>query len=148
MSRKELARRLVLQKAILDQLGAADAVDRREARVEYESGDADTVRVDGAEFGRVRRDKGRRSFRVTDPAKFELWVQQVVPDEWVSVPQVNPVFKAAILKAGEYVDADGVVHNPDGVEMFLSEGNLVVTPTEAATEWAMQIVGAQLGELE
>ena len=106
------------------------------------------MQVDGIDYGRVRRDKGSRSYRVTDPAAFDLWVQQVAPSEWVDVPQIRPSFKAAILKTGEWIDANGEVHIPDGVEMFLSEGNLNVTPTEDAKTWAAQVVGRQLGELE
>ena len=145
--RRELARRLVLQKSILDRLRDADAEDRSEARVEYQAGDADSVVVDGVEFGRVRRDRGRRSFKIMDYAAFDRWVRENVPSQWVAIEQVHPSFRAAILKTGEYITEDGEVLYPDGVEAFMSEGYLVVSPTDAASEWAARAVGSQLQAL-
>jgi hypothetical protein len=146
--RKQIARMLVAESAVLNVLQEANAATRTQAKGLYESGDADSVKVDGVDFGRVRRDKPTVKLTVVDPEAFEEWVKDVAPDEWVPVYQVRASFRAAVLKDGQYVDADGVVHVPDGLGKRETPGNLVVSATPAATEWARALVTEQLKAVE
>jgi hypothetical protein len=146
--RVEVARRAVLEKAILDQLRDGNNVTRDEARQLYEAGDADGVKVNGVTFGRVRRDKPRREWKIVDWAAFEKWVQANMPQAWIAIPQVDPGFRSTVLKHGQYIDVDGVVLEPDGIALVESDGNVVVVTTEAAETWALSVLAEQFKALE
>jgi hypothetical protein len=137
----------VLQAAILHVLKDADAETRDELRAVLESGDA--VSVDGSDLGRVRRDKPAHRWQIVDPNAYQAWVQKYIPTAVVMVAQVSSAFTSGLLKSGEWVNPEtGEILHPDGLELVESEGRLVVTTTDAATEWAREVVGLNLKELE
>lgn len=146
--RSALARLLVLQKAILDVLEDADAETRDQARELYRKTEADLVEVDDVEMGRVSRNKPTRKTQVVDWPAFEAWVDQIVPEEWTYVRKVNPSFVSAVCKTGQYIDGDGVVHEVPGIGTLETPGNLVVTTTDAAEDWARALTSASLREIE
>src|SRR5215203_6263775 len=142
-----IARLLVLQKAFLDVLKDADAETREEANALFDVNDAKGVRVDGSDLGRVRRDKPRQEWFVEDWAKYEAWARQTIPEHCQSVA---PWVLQQIKKGGGVVinKATGEILEPEGVGLRDADsGRLVVTVTDAAMEWARQVVGLQLKEL-
>lgn len=146
--RSDIARLLVLQKAILDVLKDADAETRDQAKAIYAKTEADLVEIDGREMGRVSRNRPTKKRQVVDWRAFEAWVDEVVPHEWISTPRVNPSFVSAVCKTGQYIDGDGVVHEVPGIGTVETPGNLVVTTTEAAEDWARQITSSSLKAIE
>lgn len=148
MNRKELARRLWAETAILNVLKDAHAETRDQVRVEFDSEDAESVRLGETVLGRVRRNKQSKTRRVVDWGLFERWVREVAPHAWIAIPQVDPSFRSAVLKTGEYVDVDGVVHQVPGLGMEVTEGSIVVTSTDDGVEYARQLVARQMLEIE
>jgi hypothetical protein len=146
--RKALARQLVMEKAILDVLGEANAETRERGRQEFDSNDADSAKLDETVIGRVRRDKPTGKWSVQDWPRFEAWVREHVPHAWIATPRVDPHFISAVCKTGTYIDRDGVVLDVDGIGYGESEGRLVVTTTDAAEDYARELIGAALKELE
>jgi hypothetical protein len=147
MSRKEIARRLVAEKSILDALQDANQETRDLAREEYEPGDADSVMVDGETFGRVRRDKPIQKLRVVDFGLVYKFAEQHAPH--AIVPNLDRGFLSAITKSGTWIDREtGEVLEVPGVVLQEMPGNLVVTTTDTADEWARQVLGKALPELE
>src|SRR5215207_1959938 len=143
-----IARLLVLQKAFLDVLKDADAETREQAGALFDVNDAKGVRVDGTDLGRVRRDKPRQEWFVEDWAKYEAWARENVPDACTAVaPWVLQQIKKS---GGVFINrATGEILEPEGVGLRDADGGrLVVTTTDEATEWARQVVGLQLKELE
>lgn len=147
MSRKDIARRLVLEAAILDVLKDLHAETRDEARTEYESGDADSVKNDGVTLGRVRRDKEAVSWKVTDWSEFTRWVSEHIPSEVREVVslQVNPGMQRQLLKDGTWTDPEtGEVLEVAGVQRSVRQGNLVVTKTDEGMDAAHVLLGKVL----
>jgi hypothetical protein len=145
--RKALARQLWAESAILAALKDAHAETRDRARSEFDSNDAESVRLGQTVVGRVRRNKESKTWRIADWPAFERWVREHVPHAWIAIPQVDPSFRAAVLKTGEWIDTDGVVHEVDGLAFTVIEGSVVATSTDAGTDWARQVVVAQLPEI-
>lgn len=146
---KELARLLILQKAILDVLKDVDAETREQARTIFESGDAASARNNGQELGRVRRDRPRQEWKVVDWTAWEAWARENVPSACSAVE--GWLLTRVKRDGGVYIrPATGEVLEPAGIALQeQSEGNLVVTTTEVAVEWARQMVGRSIaGELE
>lgn len=140
MNRKELAHRLVLQKAVLDLLAAADKDTRAEAKERYTGGDADQV----GELGRVRMDKGRDTFTITDPDALLAWVKEHHPDAIVTREEIVPAFRTELLRKGTsmIVDDNGEITDvtPDGIERKPGSPRLVVTATDDAAIAARSIL--------
>lgn len=152
MNRKQMARQLVIEKAILDVLGEANAETRAQANEEYEPGDADAV----TEFGRVRRDKPSKSWRVLDHAAFAHWVDQHAPEALVTTVTINSSWLNRVLKTGtvrvEQVDEETgevteVDVTPDGVGLVTSQKGVTVTTTDAAEDAARAILTNVLGAI-
>jgi hypothetical protein len=80
-TRKDRARRLLLEAAILDRLTAANREARRAIADEYEASDADVASYEGVPLGRVRMDNGRVTVSVTDQAYALRWVQANAPHQ-------------------------------------------------------------------
>jgi hypothetical protein len=149
--RKALARIAVLQKAILNILEEADQATRDELKTILEPRETVPVRVDGTELGIVRVNKETVGWEVFDWGALERWVQEHVPSAWVTPaarPQIASGFVTTLKKEGKYIDADGVVHEVPGLERRVKPGNLNVVPTDAAEEWAREVVGLNLKQLE
>lgn len=152
MNRKEIARRLVVEKAILDVLGEANSWTRAEAKEMYEPGDADAV----TDYGRVRRDKPSQSWQVIDQNAFAHWVDEYAPDAIVVLRQINPAWVSRVLKTGrvriERIDPDtGEVTEmdvtPDGVGQVTSQKGVTVTTTDVAEDAARKLLTNVLGAI-
>jgi hypothetical protein len=91
-TRKDRARRLLLQAAVLTQLGKQDAKTREAARGEYTAGDREAASAEGVPLGAVRMDAGRVTVRVSDPAAALAWAEVNHPEQIdeVVVPTVTP----------------------------------------------------------
>src|SRR5215207_7987214 len=145
-----IARLLVLQKAFLDVLKDADAETREQAAELFDVGDAKGVRVDGTDLGRVRRDKPRQEWAVVDWIKYGAWAREAIPEHCHSP---GPwVLKKVKVSGGLCINnGTGEVLEREGValrDMDKGGGRTVVTTTQAAVDWARQVVGLQLKELE
>jgi hypothetical protein len=147
--RKALARQLVMEKAILDVLKDANAETRERGRQEFDSSDADSAKLGDAVIGRVRRDKPTGKWSVQDWPLFEAWVRANVPHAWIAIPRVDPGFIAAVCKTGAYIDREtGELLPVDGIGYTESDGNLVVTTTDAAEDLARELITEQLKVIE
>lgn len=145
--RKQLARLLVLQKAILDVLAEADAETRAEAKALFDVGDADSVSGADGPLGRVRRDKPRQSWRVVDWTEFEAWVRIHYPEAWT--PSVAKWALTEISRTGALMrKATGEILEPDGIGLVEGDGNLVVSTTDAAEDLARALIREQLKAIE
>lgn len=84
--RKALARQLLGERAVLDELAARVAVTDKEARDAYASGDADSVETDaGVDLGRVARDRASLIAEVDQNEAFLEWVKLNHPEHLESV---------------------------------------------------------------
>lgn len=153
MNRKQIARQLVIEKAILDVLGEANGETRARAKDEYEPGDADSV----ANFGRVRMDKASQSWKVIDHSALAHWVDENAPDALVTVVQINSSWLNRVLKTGtvriERTDtATGEITEidvtPDGVGLITSNPRLVVTTTDEAEDAARVLLSDAMKAIE
>lgn len=145
MNRKEIARRLIVEKAILDVLAEANSETRAQANEAYEPGDADAV----TDFGRVRRDKPSQSWRVLDHVAFAHWVDQHAPAALVTTVTINSSWMARVLKTGtvriEQVDEETgevaeVDVTPDGVGLITTQKGVTVTTTDVAEDAARALL--------
>lgn len=153
--RKELAQRLLLEKAILDELQHQNKLAREAAADLYEPGDADSPRVDGERLGRVRMDSGRVSARLVDPAAFEEWVRANRPEQIEEVTRVYPAFVTSVLEA---VKRDGgfgldratgeIGPIPPGVSVSTSPPVLNVSVATEGKTLARRLLAGMLPELE
>lgn len=153
MNRKELARRLVIEKAILDVLAEANGETRAQANEAYEPGDADAV----TDFGRVRRDKPSQSWRVLDHTAFAHWVDRNAPEALVTTVTINSAWRDRVLKTGtvrvERVDEETgevteVDVTPDGVGLVTSQKGVTVTTTDAAEDAARALLADAMKAIE
>lgn len=91
MSRKDRARRLLLQAAVIGQMNAQNERARAVAKDEYMPGDREQAESGGVKVGAVRMDEGRVSVRVTDQAAALAWTDANHPQQVdeVIVPTVT-----------------------------------------------------------
>lgn len=153
MNRKEIARRLVIEKAILDVLGEANAETRAQANDMYEPGDADAV----TDFGRVRRDKASESWKVLDHAAFAHWVDEHAREALVTTVTINSSWLNRVLKTGtvriEQVDevtgeVTEVDVTPEGIGLIKSQKGVTVTTTDAAEDAARALLADAMKAIE
>ena len=151
--RQDLARRLVLQKAILDLLRELDAETRTEARSLYTVGSADGVEdAGGAPLGRVQMRKGTARRQVVDYAALTAWAAEKCPQALVPAVSLSTAWVAQVLRTGtamvETVDEDGEVayHAEDVPGLGMVEGapTLAVTTTDAAEAAALAMLRGPL----
>lgn len=170
---RSLATALVLQKAVLDQLRLADAETRAAAREELVPGDAVSVTVAGETAGRVRVDKPRVSWKVTDRDALVAWLAEHHPGMLVTRPRIvdleaatqwlatwrpgmvrleyslEPASEKALLAAGEITDeTTGEILTPPGLVREESEPRLVVSTTDAAKSYAAELLRTTTAQIE
>ncbi len=137
--RRDMADRLIRQKAVLDVLRKADSEDRAQAHLDYRPGDADAT-----DLGRVRMDRGRRSATVVDEAALERFIREHRIEGGIVVREtINPALVKALCAAeGEWTDPDtGEIHTVPGIGITEQAPRLVVTTTDTAEEWAREVLG-------
>ena len=146
MTDRSLARRALLESAILKELDALNA-DTRAALSSsgLEPGDRVTV----ADLGHVLMTNPKPTRRVVDWPALIAWVEQHAPEQIIQPPpQIAPGFIAALTKTGEYISADGEVLVPDGIGTVAGQPRLTVSPSDQATDVARGLLGRMPLEIE
>ena len=146
MPSREVAARLVLQRAILECLTDANKQLRDEVALELQPGDAQAVNaITGGRLGRVRMDKPRTSTRLVDEAKFVAWCKQHNPDGLEL--RARPALVEAIRKAGGVVvdrETGEVTEIPGFETVTAAQGSLVVEMTDLARSSAATMLSGLL----
>lgn len=140
-NRKDLARRLLLEKAILDALQDANAKARAAISQEYEPGDADTVRLDEQPVGKVSMSKGATTARVVDRVAFTGWMVANRPEDVEEVHdfRVRPATEKALLAQAK--SDGGLFDRTTGEEI----PGVQVTTGAPQLKVALEDFGRQLG---
>lgn len=141
MSDKNLVRRALMEKAILDELKAAHEATRAALGESLESGD----RLASAGLGYAQVTNPPARWVVTDRAAFETWAAEVAPQYVRTVVSDELVRRCS---AGAYIDGDGVVHDVPGMEETRGAPVLRVVPEAGARERAVELVRGGLLEVQ
>ena len=136
---RDIARRAIGEKAILDAAKELHDQTRAELSGEMEAGDRVTVKADGVPLGMVYVTDPKGTLRIVDDEAFLAWVQANHPT--AIIPAVNPAWQRALLSAG--ADSNGEV--PDGCEVIVGRPTLTVKPSDAAKAIALGLVQRELG---
>ena len=136
---RDIARRAIGEKAILDAAKELHDQTRAELAGELEAGDRVTIKADGTPLGMVYVTDPKGTLRIVDDEAFLVWVQANHPT--AIIPAVNPAWQRALLAAG--ADSNGEV--PDGCEVIVGRPTLVVKPSDAAKAIALGLVQRELG---
>ena len=135
---RDIARRAIGEKAILDAAKELHDQTRAELAGELEAGDRVTIKADGTPLGMVYVTDPKGTLRVVDEESFLRWVERNHPT--AIIPQVNPAWKRTLLSAG--ADVNGEI--PDGCETVVGAPTLTVKPTDEAR----RLAASTLRELE
>lgn len=135
---RDIARRAIGEKAILDAAKELHDQTRAELAGELEAGDRVTIKADGTPLGMVYVTDPKGTLRIVDDEAFLAWVQANHPT--AIIPAVNPAWQRALLAAG--ADSNGEV--PDGCEVVVGRPTLVVKPSDAAKAIALGLVQREL----
>lgn len=149
---KELARDVLVLKALAERVTAADKATRRSVLDDGDPGDRTAAKLpDGTVIGTVAIARGRLAAKVTDAAALLAHVKETAPTEVQTVEQIRPAFLTKLLAAAR--DHGEVI---PGIE--LAEGDPYVTTSvqKGAVEaieraWAdgsLPLPAAVLPELE
>jgi len=153
--RDTIARRLALESALLDELKDAHTDTREAAKAVMRKGDR-LVIWDGegdaaVALGDVSITNPKKSCRIQDWGLFTAWAVKHAP-EFVHEVTVLKVSQRLVDKVcngdGEYIDADGVIHLPDGVGTASATPQLRVKITDAGREKARQMLAWMPREVE
>ena len=136
---RDIARRAIGEKAILDAAKELHDQTRAELAGELEAGDRVTIKADGTPLGMVYVTDPKGALRIVDEVAFLAWVQANHPT--AIIPAVNPAWQRALLSAG--ADSNGEV--PDGCEVVVGRPTLTVKPSDAAKAIALGLVQRELG---
>ena len=136
---RDIARRAIGEKAILDAAEKLHAQTRAELAGELEAGDRVTIKADGTPLGMVYVTDPKGTLRIVDDEAFLAWVERNHPT--AIVPLLNPAWQRALLAKG--ADENGEV--PDGCEVIVGRPTLVVKPSDAAKAVALGLVQRELG---
>ena len=136
---RDIARRAIGEKAILDAAKELHDQTRAELAGELEAGDRVTIKADGTPLGMVYVTDPKDALRIVDEVAFLAWVQANHPT--AIIPAVNPAWQRALLAAG--ADSNGEV--PAGCEVVVGRPTLTVKPSDAAKAIALGLVQRELG---
>ena len=150
-----LARTLALESAVLDELREVHADTREAARAVMRKGDRlviwDGEGDEAVALGDVSVTNPKVSCRIQDWGLFTAWAMKNAP-EFVHEVTVLKVSQRLVDKVcngeGEYIDANGVVHLPDGVGTSSATPQLRVKITDAGREKARQMLAWMPREVE
>lgn len=135
MNARDIARRAIGEKAILDAAKQLNDQTRAELAGQMEPGDRLTIKADdGTPLGMAYVSDPKGTLRVVDDAAFLEWVQANHPT--AIIPAVNPSWQRALLAAG--ADTNGEV--PDGCEVVVGSPTLTVKPSDEAKAIALGLV--------
>lgn len=142
MQPRDVARRALLEAAILKELAERNEVTREDLRAaDLEPGD----KLNVGDLGYVQVTNPKPTMKVVDWTALTKWIEDNAPDVGlITKVEVSSYFVAHLLKAGEWVNGDGEVLVPDGIGLVQGQPTLRVAPSDAAHEAARELLGGQL----
>lgn len=129
MTPEEMARRLIGERALLDEAGVMHAATREEAAEVFGPGD----RKDLGDLGMVYVTKPKGAWKVVDQNALFEWLSEHAPQYIVErvVREVSPLILRQ-LDEGRLPDADGELVEVPGVEQVMGRPTLTVKPSAKA----------------
>lgn len=148
MTTRDVAKRALIEKAILDELAQAAGCTRDELSAQ-DLQPGDRVTVD--DLGYVLMTNPKPVYKVTDWTALTKWIEDYAAD-WGLVVQTSVSqawVKKVLADGGEWTDPEsGEVFQVPGLGMERSAPQLRVAPSEQAAVRARSILGASLREVE
>lgn len=141
MTARDIGRRALLEAAVLKELAELNDETRQQLK---EAGLEPGDRVKVGALGHVQMTDPQPSLRVVDWTAFTKWVEDHAPEAFIHKVELSSAFVAQLLKAGEYITAEGEVLIPDGIGTVAGTPQLRVAPSDVAHEMARGFIGAQL----
>ena len=141
MTPEEMARRLIGERALLDEAGVLHAATREEAAEVFGPGD----RKDLGDLGMVYVTKPKGAWKVVDQNALFEWLSEHAPQHLTTrtVIEVSPLI-LRVMEDGQLPDEDGVMQQVPGVELVVGRPTLTVKPGERARAVARALVAKEL----
>lgn len=138
---ESIARRLIGEKAILDEAKVLHDQTREAAASVLDPGD----RKDLGELGMVYVTKPKAAWKIVDQAAMIEWLSEHAPQHLTTrtVIEVSPLI-LRVMEDGQLPDEDGVMQQVPGVELVAGRPTLTVKPGEQARSVARSIVVKEL----
>ena len=138
---ESIARRLIGEKAILDEAKVLHDQTREAASGVLDPGD----RKDLGELGMVYVTKPKGAWKIVDQAALIEWLSEHAPQHLSTrtVVEVSPLI-LRVMKDGQLPDEDGVMQQVPGVELVVGRPALAVKPGERARAVARALVAKEL----
>lgn len=141
---RDLARRAIGEKSILDAAEKLHAQTRAELAGELEAGDRVTIKdAEGTTLGLAYVSDPAQRWKVTDPALLLAWAKEHAPHLVVS-RVVEEVPSLPLDDQGEIALPTGECVRPDGVSAVRGRPTLTVKPSDAAKALALSLVTREL----
>lgn len=136
-----IARRLIGEKAILDEAKVLHDQTREAATSVLDPGD----RKDLGELGMVYVTKPKGAWKIVDRDALIEWLSEHAPQHLSTrtIVEVSPLI-LRVMEDGQLPDEDGVLHQVPGVELVAGRPALTVKPGERARAVARYIVAKEL----
>ena len=138
---EDIARRLIGEKAILDEAKVLHDQTREAAASVLDPGD----RKDLGELGMVYVTKPKGAWKIVDQAAMIEWLSEHAPQHLTTrtVIDVSPLI-LRVMEDGQLPDEDGVMQQVPGVELVAGRPTLTVKPGEQARSVARSLVAKEL----
>ena len=138
---ESIARRLIGEKAILDEAKVLHDQTREAAAGVLDPGD----RKDLGELGMVYVTKPKGAWKIADQDALIEWLSEHAPQHLTTrtVIEVSPLILRT-LEDGQLPDEDGVMQQVPGVELVVGRPTLAVKPGERARAVARALVAKEL----
>jgi outer membrane receptor for Fe3+-dicitrate len=138
---EDIARRLIGEKAILDEAKVLHDQTREAAASVLDPGD----RKDLGELGMVYVTKPKGAWKIVDQAAMIEWLSEHAPQHLTTrtVIDVSPLI-LRVMEDGQLPDEDGVMQQVPGVELVAGRPTLTVKPGEQARSVARALVAKEL----
>lgn len=148
MSARDIAKRALLEAAILGELTDANQQTREQlAEAGMEPGD----KVTAGDLGYVQITSPKPALKVVDWSALAAWIADFAPDDGLIVkpPEVSSYFvKKVIADGGIWINGDGEVLQVPGLGIVAGAPHLRVVPSDVAREAAREILGGSLRQIE
>lgn len=147
MSARDIAKRALLEAAILGELAEANQQTREQlAEAGMEPGD----KVTAGDLGYVQITSPKPALKVVDWSELGKWIEDNAPDQGlVTKVEVSQYFvKKVLADGGQWINADGEVLEVPGLGVVAGASQLRVVPSDAAHETAREILGGSLQQIE
>ena len=138
---ESIARRLIGEKAILDEAKVLHDQTREAAASVLDPGD----RKDLGELGMVYVTKPKGAWKIVDQAALVEWLSEHAPQHLSTrtIVEVSPLI-LRVMEDGQLPDEDGVMQQVPGVELVAGHPTLTVKPGERARAVARALVAKEL----